>query len=187
MTGRESVIAVVDDSGQGVCVWWVTIDPEAETRMCGAWVLTDGELDKLEPLLFARMVLPTKSGRRALLEAKVAPDRVVDINATLAAAVAERARLQEAFDAEQASRPPSKRLKEPRWPGFPEPLDDLENPPPWDVNHPSEDHLDRALSISHWVSGLCSRWADLEEERLSRPVLRDLAEPHARPIPVVLT
>jgi hypothetical protein len=185
MSGRESVIAVVDDTGQGVAVWWVNISPEALSRMCGAWVIDASDRVTLEALVWQRMVLTTTSGAKALRAAKVPVDKNVDINASLAAAVAERARLQEAFDTEQATRPPSKRLKEPRWPSFPTDLD-VDAPPPWDVNHPSEDHHDTALSVSHWIAGLCSRWSDLGEERLGRPLLRDLGGASPRPIPVVL-
>jgi len=184
MTGRASVIAVVDDTGQGVAVWWVTVEPEALSMLCGAWVLDPVDPSVLEFLVVGRMVLATKSGSAALRAAKVKPGRLVDVHASLSAARADRQRLQDAFDAEQATRPASKRLKEPRWPSFPDELD-VEDPPPWDVNHPNDDHMDTALSISHWVAGLCSRWSDLEEERLARPLLRELGGPDARPIPVV--
>lgn len=166
-------------------MWWVNLSPDVLSRLCGAWVLDGKDHVTLESLVFARMVLATKSGAKALAKAKVAPDRLVDMDATLAAAVAERDSLQAAFDAEQSSRPASKRMKEPRWPSFPSPLD-VEAPPAWDVNHPSDDHLDTALSVSHWIAALCSRWSDLEEERLGRPMLRILGGPDARMLPVVL-
>lgn len=184
MSGRESVIAVVDDTGQGIAIWWVNISPDALSRMCGAWMVEPSDRDTLDKLLWGRMVLATSSGAKTLKAAKVAVDKRVDINASLAQVLAERARLQEAFDVEQSSRPASKKLKEPRWPSFPAPLD-VDAPPPWDVNHPSEDHQDTALSVSHWIAGLCSRWSDLEEERLGRPMLRELGGAAPRPIPVV--
>lgn len=184
MSGRESVVAVVDDTGQGIAVWWVNISPDALSRMCGAWVIDVRDRATLESLLWQRMVLATTSGAKALRSAKVEADKRVDIKASLAQAVAERTRLQEAFDTEQSSRPPSKRLKEPRWPTFPTELD-VDAPPPWDVNHPSQDHQDTALSVSHWIAGLCSRWSDLEEERLSRPLLRDMGGAAPRTLPVV--
>ena len=61
----------------------------------------------------------------------------------------------------------------------------MENPPAWDVNDSSDDHLDTAICVAHWVAALCSRWADMEEERLERPMLRDLGGPDARMLPVV--
>ena len=184
MSGRESVVAVVDATSEGTAVWWVNLSPDVLSRLCGAWVLDDKDHDTLESLIFARMVLATSSGAKALAKAKVGPVIVIDINATLAVATAERGRLQSAFDAEQASRPASRRLKEPCWPTFPAPLD-VEAPPPWDVNHASQDYLDTALSVAHWVAALCSRWSDLEEERLGRPMLRELGGPDARMLPVV--
>lgn len=184
MPGRDSVIAVVDDTGQGVAVWWVNDSLEALSRLCGAWVIDRKDTATLESLVWKRMVLPTTTGKKALRAAKVTPDRVVDTDASLAAATAERARLQEAFDTEQASRPPSKWLKEPNWPNLPTPLD-VDAPPSWDVNDPDQDLQDTALSVWHWIAGLCSRWSDLEEERLSRPLLRDLGGTFPWPIPVV--
>lgn len=188
MGGRESVVAVVDETTEGVSVWWADVGLKADpsmSRLCGAWVLSPGDAGTLESLTSMRIVLPTKTGAQALRNAGVVADRLLDVDATVAAATASRDRCQEAFDSEQARREPSKRLRAPRWPPFPDPLD-VEHPPPWDLNDPSGGTGRTALSIAHWLAALCSRWEDLEAGRLSRPLLRELDGASERPLPVVL-
>lgn len=188
--GRTSVVAVVDADHDDVWVWWVNVGERTQmemSRLCGAWELDAKDAsfgEVLESLVFERMVLATKDGRKALKRAGVTPDRELDVEATVQAARDARAECQRIFDAEQATRKKSTLMKEPSWPSFPDPLD-LENPPPWDVNHESIDHLDPCLSIGHWLAALCSRWEDLEEERLARPLLRALGP--QRHLPVVVT
>jgi hypothetical protein len=94
-------------------------------------------------------------------------------------------RCQEAFDTEQARRLPSKRLRAPAWPAFPAALD-VEHPPSWVVSYEYDHRLDLVLSISHWLDALCSRWEDLEEQRLSRSLLRKLDGDDERSLPIVL-
>ena len=186
--GRSSVVAVIDADKDDVWIWWVNVGERTQndmSRLCGAWELDakqDGFADTLESLVFKRMVLATRDGNKALKKAGVTPGRVLDVSATVAAVLEARAECQQVFDAEQATRSKSTLMKEPTWPSFPDPLD-LENPPPWDVNHASMDHLDPCLSIGHWLAALCSRWDDLEEERLARPLLRKLGP--LRTLPVV--
>lgn len=185
--GRSSVVVVVDSDEADVWIWWVNVGERLQgvSRLCGAWELkaeAPGTPKVLESLVFGRLVMATGRGKQALTLAGVKVTREVDVVATVHAALAARTGYQKLFDEEQASRPPSTRMKAPSWPDFPDPLD-LENPPSWDVNHTSMDHLDPCLSISHWLDALCSRWEDLEEERLGRPLLRKLGP--RRPIPVV--
>lgn len=181
-------MAVVDADQGDVWVWWVNVGERTQkdmSRLCGAWELDAREAglaDTLEDLLFERMVLATRHGKRALKKAGVTPSREQDVAATLASVLEARAECQRVFETEQAKRSKSTRMKEPTWPSFPDPLD-LEHPPPWDVNHESMNHLDPCLSIGHWLAALCSRWEDLEEERLARPLLRKLGP--LRTLPVV--
>jgi hypothetical protein len=186
--GRESVVAVVDATTDGVFVWWAHVGLKpgpSMSRLCGAWVLALGEDQTLESLTFKRMVLPTKSGARALKNAGVNPDRLLDPNATVAAATASRDRCQEAFETEQGRRDLSKRLQAPVWPLFPADLD-VEHPPPWDVKYEYDHRLESILSIAHWLAALCSRWEELEAQRLARPLLRKLDGNRERALPVVL-
>lgn len=186
--GREGVVVVVDATTESVFVWWahVGLKPTPSMgRLCGAWVVDSGDDKILESLTFQRMVLPTRAGALALENAGVSPDRLLDVNATLAAATASRDRCQEAFETEQAQRVPSKRLRAPGWPSFPASLD-VEHPPPWEVSYEYDHRLDSTLSIAHWLEALCSRWEDLEEQRLGRPLLRKLGGDDERPLPVVL-
>jgi hypothetical protein len=186
--GRSGVVAVVDADKDDVWIWWVNVGERPQkdmSRLCGAWELDasqDGFADTLESLVFMRMVLATRDGKKALKKARVSPGRELDVYATVAAVLEARAECQQVFDVEQAKRSKSTLMKEPTWPSFPDPLD-VENPPPWDVNHASMDHLDPCLSIGHWLAALCSRWEDLEEERLARPLLRKLGP--LRTLPVV--
>jgi hypothetical protein len=186
--GRAGVVAVVDATPESVFVWWahVGLKPGPSMgRLCGAWVLGSGDDKTLESLTFRRMVLATKAGAQALKQAGVSPDRLLDANATVAAATVSRDRCQQAFEAEQAQRVPSKRLRAPEWPSFPPALD-LEHPPSWEVSYEYDHRLDSTLSIAHWLDALCSRWEELEEQRLVRPLLRELDGKNERPLPVVL-
>ena len=62
----------------------------------------------------------------------------------------------------------------------------MEHPPPLEVSYEYYHRLDSALSIAHWLAGLCCRWEDLEEQRMSRPLLRKLDGGDERPLPTVL-
>lgn len=188
MQGREGVVAVVDATTESVFVWWahVGLKPGQTTgRLCGAWVLGSGDDKTLKSLTFGRIVLPTKAGAQALSNAGLSPDRLLDVNATVAAAAASRRRCQEAFETQQAQRVPSKRLRTPGWPSFPAALD-VEHPPPWEVSYEHDHRLGSILSIAHWLEALCSVWEELEAQRLSRPLLRELDGKDERPLPVVL-
>ncbi len=52
------------------------------------------------------------------------------------------------------------------------------------MNDSRNDHLDTVLAASHWLASLCVRWEELEAERLSRKILRELDGPDPRPLPV---
>ena len=189
MRGREGVVAVVDANNETVFVWWVDVGlkpGQQMGRLCGAWVLGSSDDKLLESLIFKRIVLPTKAGAQALKNAGLSTQRLLDANATVVAATASRDRCQQAFEIEQARRVPSKRLHAPEWPVFPGPLD-VEHPPTWHVHGRFDNHLqDKTLSIAHWLDALCSLWEDLEEQRLTRPLLRELNGKSERPLPVVL-
>ena len=169
-------------------LWWANVGLKPAPsmgRLCGAWVLGAGDYKTLESLTFGRIVLPTTAGALALKNAGLNPERVLDLEATLDAAASGRDRCQKAFETEQAQRVPSKRLQAPGWPLFPAALD-VEHPPPWEVSNEYDHRLGSALSIAHWLAGLCSRWEDLEEQRMSRPLLRKLDGDDERPLPIVL-
>lgn len=194
MRGREAIVAVVDASADNVIVWWANIglqpDPSM-SRLCGAWKLGLGNDVELESLIFKRLVLPTNAGSHALKVAGLNPDRLFDVGATVAAAIAARGRCQDAFHAEQAQRGNRAPLRTPNWPSFPDPLD-VENPPAWSAMDPAGAETGPALSIAHWLAALCTRWESLESleslesERLGRPLLRKLDGAAERPLPAVL-
>jgi hypothetical protein len=186
--GRVGVVAVVDATTESVFAWWahVGLKPAPSMgRLCGAWVLASGDDKTLESLTFRHMVLPTKAGALALKNAGLSPDRLLDANATVAAATASRDRCQQAFETEQAQRVPSKRLQAPGWPSFPASLD-VEHPPPWEVSYECDRRLGSTPSIAHWLEALCSSWEELDKQRLVRPLLRKLDGDDERPLPVVL-
>jgi hypothetical protein len=186
--GRESVVAVVDATPDNVIVWWANIGLQPDPtmgRLCGAWKLDLGSDEELESLIFKRIVLPTNAGSHALKLAGLNPDRILDVGATVAAAIAARDRCQDVFDDEQAQRGKRAPLRAPNWPSFPAPLD-VENPPAWSAMNPSGADTDAALSIAHWLAALCTRWESLESERLGRPLLRELDGTAERPLPAAL-
>lgn len=187
MRGRESVVAVVDATPDNVIVWWSNIGLQPDPtmgRLCGAWKLDLGSDEELESLIFRRIVLPTNAGSNALKLAGLNPDRILDVGATVAAAIAARDRCQDAFESEQARRGKRAPLRAPSWPSFPAALD-VENPPAWSATSPSAD-TDAALSIAHWLAALCTCWEQLERERLGRPLLRELDGTAERPLAAVL-
>ncbi|MDI1288444.1 MAG: hypothetical protein PSX37_00645 [bacterium] len=188
MRGREGTVAIIDASATEVIVWWVNIGEKPDPsmgRLAGAWDVPPDDHSTLESLVFRRIALATKQGQKALAKANVVPERYLDVNATLAAAIASRDKCQAAFDAEQAKRVPSKRLRPPRWPTFPAPLD-VEKPPPWSTSQAPVREVQRTLSLAHWLSALCSKWEDLEAERLARPWLAALDGRGERELPVVM-
>ncbi len=115
MSGRSSVVAVVDGTDAGIAVWWVRAGlPDEMSRLCGAWIVDDGDIVTLDALTFERWVWPTRSGQAALSNAGVQPGRVFDAAATVAGMRASLRRCQDAFDEEQAKRSKSARMKPPR-------------------------------------------------------------------------
>lgn len=179
------LIAVVDDGGDKVVVWLVDTSIGADARLCGAWEVDAVDAETLDRLVFGRTVLATPDGAEAMERVGVRGATALDANATLSAVVGECDRLRATFAEEQASRPASKKLREPRWPTFPSPLDFAQPPLRPHIN--PDPQVRRALGIAHWLGSVCDRWSDLESERLSRPVLRASAGDIERPIPVVAT
>lgn len=179
------LIAVVDDDGDSIVVWWVDPSVGADARLCGAWTVDRTDAETVDRLVFGRTVLATPQGAAVMDRLGVRGAASLDAHATLAAVIADCDWLRATFAEEQASRSASKKLREPRWPTFPEPLDLVR--PPLRPHVEPDPQVRRALGIAHWLGGLCDRWADLENERLSRPVLRSLAGETERPVPVVVT
>lgn len=187
MRGRGGVVSVVDANDDNIFVWWVNLAEKPSSdmqRLCGSWTLEVDDHVALESLTFARIPLATRSGTRALTAAELLNARMLDPNQTLAAAIADRNKHQAVFDAEQTKRVPSKRLRQPTWPIFPSPLN-IESPPPWTLKQPMNRPADKALSISHWLSALCSRWEDFESERLARPWLSAIEGSTERDLPLI--
>ena len=156
----RGVVAVVDATPESVFVWWANVGLKPAPsmgRLGGAWVLGAGDDKTLESLTFGRIVLPTKAGPLALKNAGLSPDRLLDVNATVAAATGSRDRCQEAFDTEQARRLPSKRLRAPAWPAFPAALD-VELPPP--TSHSSWPAASRPPAWRSSRRGFMSAWAN---------------------------
>lgn len=91
------------------------------SRLCGAWVVDgDDRAKTLHALTATRVVLSTADGEMALKEHEVATERVLDIEATLAAVIAVRDELEAAYEQAATTK---KSLTPPRWPTLPQPLD----------------------------------------------------------------
>lgn len=188
LRGRVATIAVVDASKDSVWVWWVNTSLDADgamSRKVGAWELHRGSetfSHDLEALLFERMGVATKAGRAAVDAAGVRGVRWVDLDATLAAVTAIRDEYQQVFDAEQATRIKSKRMRELQWPVLPEPLN-LEKPPAARGQGPDA-NVGKTLAIAAWVDQLVRAFEDIEAIRADRAMLRDAFA--AREFPAVL-
>lgn len=186
--GRSAVVTVVDADPDSVWVWWVNTsmaEGPATARKTGAWELHQDSgtfSHDLEALLFERMGVATKAGRAALDAAGVKGALWVDLNATLAAVIAVRDEYQQVFDAEQATRQKSKRMRELQWPVLPEPID-LEDPPAARGQGPDA-NVGKTLAIAAWVDQLVRAFEDVEAIRADRAILRDRFE--ARDFPAVL-
>jgi hypothetical protein len=186
--GRGAVVALVDANDVSVIVWWTHIGPREGSpmsRLCGAWVLDRSAVGDIESVTFDRVLFATKTGNQALIESGVINLKVLDLGATLEAAVAFRDKCQRAFEEEQATRIESKKLIPPEWPSFPS-LIDVENPPKWELASQVKVPIETALATARWLEALCARWERLEEERLARPWLAKLDGNVERALPVVV-
>lgn len=182
MAGSE-VVAVVDEAGESVVVWWADMGSRAgrtTDRLCGAWTLSQSETSSLASVLACNACLMTNAGRAAIAKTPVALPDELDVPTILSSVTAERDRLQAAFD-EAQSKTRSKALVPPRWPAIPEGLD---------VNRPPLVNCDRhvrvALSLAKWLVDLTEAWSTIEDQRLRRPLLREMGGPQRRPIPLAL-
>lgn len=187
MKARQGVAAVVDAHDEAV-IWWVNIGakPQATmSRLCGAWTIDRQDATTIESLVFNRIVVATHAGWHLLRESNIAADRSLDIDATLDAAVAERARCQAIFDTEQAGRPASKALRAPTWPELPDPID-INGPHSHTGGPDAPPEVNTALTVAKWLATLCARWEDLESERLARPWMAKIAGAHERLLPAVV-
>lgn len=191
MAGRQDVVAVVDAHGDQVAVWWVDVGhrevgPRAKrtSRLCGAWTFQPASTQVIETLTYQRMTWATEPGLHALKSLRVPIQRHFDVAATLALMHADRDRHKEAFEAEQASRTPSKRLQTPHWPLYPDPIDIDQ---PISVPPGESPTIARALEVARWLDQLCSQWESFEELRLSSSWLSALEGPGTRGLPVAVT
>lgn len=180
MSSGGSVLAVVDSVDDVPIVWWVDLGPRVAgmSRLCGAWALDSAERQTtLRTLIATRTTVCTAAGQSMLDKLELSADRVLDIEATLAAVIAARDELQSAYEKAAATR---KTLVPPRWPALPEPLD-------VETAHATADdpRTSRALGIARWFNDLCIAWDGVEEQRLARPYMRSLGGSAARPLPAV--
>lgn len=182
MGGSSSVLAVVDAAEAGPVVWWVNLGTAGGLtgRLCGAWVLDEGNPMRVADLLAGRMVLATGAGGEVVAGSGTETRGVVDPGGTLAAVVERRDELQAVYEARAAERTRSNAPAEPRWPVMPDPLDP-ENPP---LDAPAP--LRRALGVARWFDRLCRTWDAIEGQRLARPYMRDLGGPNPGALPVAL-
>jgi hypothetical protein len=190
MPGRHDVVAVVDADADEVSVWWVDvghreIGPRAKriSRLCGAWSFRPATSEVIETLTFQRMIWATEIGLKALGGLRVPVRRHFDVVATLDLMNADRDRHKEAFEIEQASRTPSKRLQAPDWPLYPEPidLDQLSRAQPGEP--PT---IARALAAARWLDQLCAQWDSFEETRLSSSWLATIQGAGTRELPIAV-
>ncbi len=176
------VIAVVDGPEHVPVVWWVSAGPGSGiSRLCGAWVLdTDAQRQHLRILTNGFITLPTADGLRVLREQALAPDRVLDPAATLAAVTDVRDELQDVYEHTITTARSGRTLVPPSWPRLPEPLD-LDYVP-----RPAGDpRASRAFGIAQWLMYLADAWADVEEQRLSRRYLHAIGGDVSRNLPLV--
>ncbi|HEX5404238.1 MAG TPA: hypothetical protein VFX16_18265 [Pseudonocardiaceae bacterium] len=183
MGGRSSVLAVVDASEAGPVVWWVNLGTAGGLtgRLCGAWVLGEGNPTRVADLLAGRMVLATSAGGRVVAGSAVDTRGAVDPDGTLAAVIECRDELQDAYQARVAERTRSNAPVEPTWPAMPDRLDP-EAPSVVDAPEP----LRRALGIARWFDRLCRTWDAIEGQRLARNYMRVLGGPNPRVLPVAV-
>ena len=77
------------------------------SRLCGAWVLDgDDRLQRLRSLTAARVIIATVTGQSLLDGQQVAPDRILDTEATLTAVLASLDELQAVYEEAEASSSP---------------------------------------------------------------------------------
>lgn len=190
MSGRPDVVAIVDGDADGVSVWWVdvghrNIGPRAKhiSRLCGAWSYKPATNEIIETLTYKRVIWPTESGAQALGALRVPIHRHFDVVATLALMNADRDLHKEAFEIEQASRTPSKRLQAPDWPVYPEPIDMDRLSQAQPGESPT---IARALAAARWLDQLCSQWESFEETRLSSSWLATIQGSGTRELPVAV-
>lgn len=186
MRGPHRVVSVLDAHGARVFVWWVNVgEPDQDfSRLCGAWDMGLARED-VEPLIGGRLVLATSDAERAMAANGITPSRRFDPNATLDRVQAEAHRLHALWVQENGTRTKSKQLPEPDFPRLPAEID-IDDPPAWTLNDPSEDHLDRVLRLAHWTAGLCRHWDALEDLRLARPWMSSVDGNTRRCLPVVV-
>jgi hypothetical protein len=183
MAGSE-IVAVIDANEGGIIVWWANLGPSSGAvtdRLCGAWTVDPEDVDTLRSVVSGEVCLTTDAGREAIEQTGVVPGPPVDATATLEAMVAERDRLQAAFDAEAGRRRSSRELIAPQWPDLPSPLD-VNHPPPIDA--PPAVH--NALSLARWLVNLAACWDGIEDQRGRRKWLRDIDGAGTRAMPVVI-
>lgn len=179
--GPSSTVAVVDSAKNQVFVWWVNNgdkDP-GMSRLCGAWVL-DLDAAELPDLLAGRNVLATQVGKKVIAERGIKIQEWFSIATTLENYEDELTSIENIWLEENATRKKlnleNKRdknwkkkaqLPKPDFPPVPR-IIDIENPPAWTLNDPSEDHLDKVLRISHWLATLFEYRDQIEEIKASR-------------------
>lgn len=181
LRGPGSTVAVVDADKTSVFVWWVNIgakDP-GMSRLCGAWVL-DVDAVELPDLLVGRKVLATKLGKNAIFERGIEIQDWFSIEETLTNFEDQLHAIERVWTEENELRKrlnienknvenwvKKAQLPKPELPPVPR-IIDIENPPSWSINDPSEDHLDKVLRIAHWLSTLFEYRDQVEEVKASR-------------------
>ena len=170
---KEKVIAPGDRRVAGV------VGSQIGWRNCGAWVLEGNDSVGLDSVTGQRWValLPNATKSSELVQRFAS--KSIDLASTREAVVAERDRLQIAFDAEQDSRPKSRKLEAIRWIDDPGAYDSESLPRP-----EGRIEVATALAVSRWLVQLAEMWDCIERTRLQKKYLKELGPEECRALPV---
>ncbi len=184
MLTASPTVAVVDGAEDGIVVWHANLSvwgSGAGGRLTGAWLLPLSRMAEIRSVVAAKSWLPTATGEKALAQLGLVPGQgVVSLESTVEAVRQERARLEAAFDDEQARRDKSKQLVELSLPPVPVP------PAAWAAVEGAAPEVGVALAIGQWLARLADAWSEMETQRTARVFLRDLGGASLRPLPVTL-
>lgn len=174
-------IAVVDEFDGSVVVWHVDVGPDDLDmgRLCGAWVLSATDVDVIENLVHGRAVFDCNNSP-TLRALATSTSGSIDVDATVAAVIAERDALQRRY-VEFAAVSKSK-LVAPDWP-------EVIHPKQIAADVPRTEEVARqtgdAFPMARGFKELAEAWERIEKQRLRREFLHDPAGSSARPVPVV--
>ncbi|WP_067717631.1 hypothetical protein [Nocardia yamanashiensis] len=168
-----SLVVVLNKVEDRLAVWHVNVGrPIGLSRLSGAWVL-GAEREEVASLTAGYRAFDCGEGSLDGLEVA----GVIDLDATVAAARAEVAAVDEAFTAHQEL---GNKLVRPQWPEIGHPLE---------TRLPSSE-IDEAvrpvLAAARGIADLADAWAAFESLRTARSFLADLGGKVARPLPLTV-